>query len=141
MQDSEPTQAKRARTRAEIGAVIADLVCVVAFTFGGLGAHDETKSAESTASNFFEVVWPYALSALLVHDLLWRRRVDSRKVWPGGVIALVVVYVLGMAMRAVTGRGMAVGFLIVAAIFLTVTMLGWRLVWTALRGRQPSERG
>jgi len=37
-----------------------------------------------------------------------------------------VTYVLGMALRAASGRGLAVGFLIVAAIFLAATMLGWR---------------
>ena len=136
MSSSLDVKTKRSRTRADIAAVIADLVCTIAFTFGGLGAHDETKTVENTAANFFEVVWPFALSALLVHDVLWRWRIDSRKVWPGGVIALAVVYALGMALRAVTGRGMAAGFLIVAAIFLTLTMLGWRVVWAVRKGRK-----
>jgi hypothetical protein len=31
-----------------------------------------------------------------------------------------------MSLRAISGRGMAIGFLVVAALFLGLTMLGWR---------------
>ena len=69
-----------------------------------------------------------ALAALLAHLLLaWRDR-STLRVWPEGATVLAVTYVLGMILRALFGRGMALGFLIVAFLFLTVTMLGWRAV-------------
>jgi hypothetical protein len=33
-----------------------------------------------------------------------------------------------MLLRGLSGRGLAPGFLVVAAVFLAVTMLGWRVV-------------
>ena len=41
---------------------------------------------------------------------------------------LAITYVLGMLLRALSGRGMAPGFLVVAVLFLAITMLGWRAV-------------
>jgi hypothetical protein len=105
-----------------LAPLLADLVCVLAFAFGGKSSHEAGESGWVVLA----IVWPYALSALLAHAfLVWRSR-STRSVWPGGVIVLAVTYVLGMALRVLSGRGIAVGFLVVAAIFLAVTMLGWR---------------
>lgn len=73
------------------------------------------------------IVWPFALATVLGHaGLLWQRR-QSASLWPEGVTVLAVTYALGMLLRAVSGRGLAPGFLVVAAVFLAVTMLGWRV--------------
>jgi len=71
-------------------------------------------------------VWPYALAAGLVHGWLASRGRRAGRVWPEGGIVLGVTYVLGMILRAISGRGLAPGFLVVAGIFLALTILGWR---------------
>jgi hypothetical protein len=112
--------------------VLADLACVLVFAIAGKSSHEEN------ASNWvvLAIVWPYALAAGLAHlTLLWRRRMTSR-VWPEGAIVLAVVYLLGMALRAASGRGLATGFLVVAVVFLGATLLGWRaLLLVAARRR------
>jgi hypothetical protein len=61
------------------------------------------------------------------------------------VVILAVTYVLGMILRAISGRGLAVEFLVVAAAFLALTMLGWRGVaqlatrLRAPRSQEPAE--
>ena len=103
--------------------LLADLVCVLAFAFGGKSSH------EASDSNWIVlvIVWPYALAAALAHaGLLWRGR-PTRRIWPEGVVVLAVTYTLGMLLRVASGRGIAIGFLVVAIIFLTLTMLGWRV--------------
>jgi hypothetical protein len=104
--------------------LIADLVCVLALALGGKGSHE----ADASEWVVLAIVWPFAVAAVVAHGwLLWRGR-SARGVWPEGVFVLAVTYVLGMLLRGVSGRGLAVGFLVVAALFLALTMLGWRLV-------------
>lgn len=74
------------------------------------------------------IVWPFALAAVLAHLwLAWRGR-ETRRLWPEGMVVLAVTYVLGMLLRAASGRGLAPEFLVVAGAFLALTMLGWRAV-------------
>jgi Protein of unknown function (DUF3054) len=104
--------------------LLADLVCVLALAFGGKNTHEAGDSSWVV----LVIAWPFALAGVLAHvALVWRGRQASR-MWPEGVVVLAVTYVLGMLLRALSGRGLAPGFLVVAAIFLAVTMLGWRLI-------------
>ncbi len=105
--------------------IVLDLICVVAFSFGGKSAHESGDSNTVVLA----IVWPFAV-ALVVGwaGAIWNG-MRGLRVWPGGVTILVVTYVLGMLLRIVSGRGIALGFLIVAACFLALTMLGWRLVY------------
>jgi len=133
---SSTATSPRVRRAADIWAVVADLVCLLGFAAGGRSAHE----AHSSWLILFVIVWPYALACLVVHDVLWRRGVSSRRVWPGGVAVLVVTYVVGMLLRWATGRGIALGFLIVAICFLTLTMIGWRVLLLLWRRRRASFR-
>ncbi|GAA4728973.1 hypothetical protein GCM10023350_10210 [Nocardioides endophyticus] len=102
--------------------VLADLLCVLALALGGKNSHDEAGSLWLV----LVIAWPYAFAAVLAHLWLTLRGRQASRVWPDGAIVLVVTYVLGMALRAVSGRGLDPAFLVVAGIFLTLTMLGWR---------------
>jgi hypothetical protein len=104
--------------------VLADLVCVLVFAIAGKGSH------EASDSNWvvLAIVWPYVLSVVMAHAGLLLRGRPTRRTWPEGVVILAVTYVLGMVVRVVSGRGIAGGFLIVAFVFLTITLLGWRLI-------------
>lgn len=104
--------------------VVADLVCVLVFAFAGKTSHEPGRSDWVVLA----IVWPYALSVVLAHAGLLARHRDSRRLWPEGTTVLAVTFVLGMALRLVSGRGIAVGFLAVSIVFLAITMLGWRLV-------------
>ncbi len=115
--------------------VVADLVCVLAFAVGGKTSHE----AGDSESVVLAIVWPYALAVVVAHaGLLWRGRRTSRT-WPEGVVVLAVTYVLGMLLRAASGRGIAVGFLVVAVLFLALTMLGWRATVHFAQSRRPSR--
>jgi hypothetical protein len=111
-------------TRRWLWPLVADLACVLALAMGGKGTHDAGESAWVVLA----IAWPFALAAGLASLWLTSRGRHIRRTWPEGAIVLVVTYVLGMLLRAISGRGLAPGFLVVAAIFLAFTMLGWRVV-------------
>jgi hypothetical protein len=108
--------------RSALWPLVADLICVVAFAAGGKSAHDDA----STWWVIARIAWPYALACLLGYAILWRRGWDPLRWRPSGFTVLATTYVLGMVLRLISGRGIALGFLIVAVVFLSLTMLGWR---------------
>ncbi|MBA2953200.1 DUF3054 domain-containing protein [Nocardioides sp. CGMCC 1.13656] len=116
--------------------LVADLVCVLALALGGKSSHEPGDSDWVV----LVIAWPFAVAAVLGHVmLLWRGR-PTRRVWPEGATVVAVTYVLGMLLRSLSDRGLAPGFLVVAAVFLTVTMLGWRLVTSRLTRRAGARR-
>jgi hypothetical protein len=54
-------------------------------------------------------------------------------VWPAGVLAWLGTFAVGMLLRAATGQGTAVPFLIVAASVLGITLVGWRAAALGVR--------
>ena len=102
----------------------ADFACVIALAVGGRNSHDAGDSGWVVLA----IAWPFALAAGLAHALLASQGRRTRSVWPEGAIVVVATYGLGMLLRVLSGRGIAPGFLVVAAVFLAVTMLGWRAV-------------
>lgn len=108
---------------------VVDLVCVLALALGGKSAHE----AGAAAGVVLIIAWPFALAALLAHAELAVLGRSGYPVWPGGTAVLAATYALGMALRVLTGRGTAPAFLLVAAVFLLVTMLGWRVLWRLMR--------
>lgn len=95
---------------------------MLALAVGGKSSHEAGDSDWVVLA----IVWPFAVAAVLAHGWLLSRRRDARRVWPEAALVLAATYVVGMALRALSGRGLAPGFLVVAAIFLIVTMLGCR---------------
>lgn len=117
--------------------MVADLGCVLALAVGGKSSHEASDSGWVVLA----IGWPFALAAGLAHVWLISRGRQTRRAWPEGVTVLAVTYVLGMLLRAVSGRGMAPGFLLVAGAFLALTMLGWRVavrLATNLRAKRGS---
>ena len=72
--------------------------------------------------------WPFALAAVLAHTVLVLAGRRAERLWPEGVVVLLATYAVGMALRGLSGRGLAPAFLLVAFGFLALTMLGWRVV-------------
>jgi FtsH-binding integral membrane protein len=115
-------------------AVLCDLVCVVVFTVVGTVNHATAGALGHVAS----VAVPF-LVGLAVGWLATRAWRAPAQVWPTGVAVWFATVVLGLALRPVLGiGGVEPSFAIVTAVFLGVTMLGWRaLASFAARRRTP----
>lgn len=128
---------KASRTTDWLAPVLADLVCVGVFALAGRSSHESGSSGWVVVA----IMWPFALSVVAAHAIVLRSGRPARRVWPEGVAVLAVTYVLGMVLRVASGRGIAAGFLVVALVFLALTMLGWRTVrWLVTRRRTSRAR-
>lgn len=105
---------------------------MLAFAFGGKSSHEAGDSDWVVLL----IAWPFALGTVIAHCVLVGRGRDTTRVRPAGVVVLAATYVVGMALRVATSRGIAVAFLFVAIVFLGVTMLGWRAVAGLVSGRR-----
>ena len=124
------TPAPISRTTPVWPAAVADAVAVLVFTIVGIASHDG-----SLVAALGRVVWPFALAAAIgwAVSRAWR---DPARVWPTGVIIWAVTVLGGLALRGVTGGGLAWSFALVTAIFLAITMLGWRALVAGIRRGQ-----
>ena len=116
------------------GPLVADLACVLALAVAGKSSHEAGASGWVVLA----IAWPYALAAALAHAWLLARGRPTHRAWPEGATVLAVTYALGMLLRAVSGRGLAPAFLVVAGAFLAVTMLGWRVVVLVVARRRST---
>lgn len=108
--------------------LVLDLIVVAAFVLIGRATHEEGVLAVGT----LHALWPFLVS-LHVGWLLttpWLRPGALR----GGTLIWIITLVLGFGLRAVSGQGTALPFLVVATLVLGLGMLGWRLVRLLLRG-------
>lgn len=124
------TTAPASRTSPFWPALVADAVAVLVFTVVGITSHDG-----SLVAGLGRVVWPFALAAAIGWAVAraWR---DPARVWPTGVIIWAVTVLGGLALRGLSGGGLAWSFALVTAIFLAITMLGWRGLVTGIRRGQ-----
>lgn len=101
--------------------ILLDAGLVIAFAALGRRSHDEGV----TLSGVVEVAAPF-LIALAVGWLV-ARAWKAPAALQTGVVVWAVTVVLGLALRnAVFDRGVAVSFMIVAALTLGALLLGWR---------------
>ena len=101
-----------------------DLVAVLVFCAVGRASHQE----EATFAGYLMTVWPFALAlAVATAIVLATRRLRPENLAAGGIVWIVTV-ALGMILRAASGQGTALPFVIVATITLAVFFSVWRLV-------------
>ncbi|MGY3565894.1 DUF3054 domain-containing protein [Sinomonas sp. RB5] len=127
---SAPSAARAARPAAgpTIAAAVADLVIVLAFAATGRASHGEADAVAGVLAT----AWPFAVGLALAWALpLLHRR--PLAVWPAGVLAWLGTFAVGMLLRAATGQGTAVPFLIVAASVLGIALVGWRAAALGVR--------
>ncbi|MFD3593852.1 DUF3054 domain-containing protein [Nocardia sp. NPDC058640] len=109
-----------------------DALLVVVFCAIGRRSHDEAVLA-----GLLKTVWPFGLGLILgwaLAVLVARStRFDATALWPSGILIWACTLVGGMVFRAVSGQGVAVSFVIVAASVLALFLLGWRAAIRALR--------
>jgi hypothetical protein len=121
-----------ARTRSIVIALVLDIALVVAFAALGRASHES-----DVLGGLARTTWPF-LAGLAAGWLLTRGwRAPTAPVRTGlGVWAATVIG--GMLLRAVSGQGTALPFIIVATFALLVLLVGWRLL-TALAVRVRSR--
>lgn len=115
----QPTD--RPPARATLGALLIDLVCVVAFCAIGRRTHTEGL----TVGGIAETSWPFltgtALGWLLSRG--WQRPVALA---PTGLVVWMCTVVVAMLLRRATSHGTAVSFIVVASVTTAVLLIGWR---------------
>lgn len=106
-----------------------DVVAVLVFVVIGRRTHEEGLAAAGLA----RAAAPFIV-ALVVGWLATRAWSSPTRIRTGAGLAACTVG-LGMVLRRwVVGDGTATSFVIVAAVFLAATLIGWRLVATRLVG-------
>lgn len=120
-----------ASTRSHLPtAIIADVVLVAAFTVIGHLTHG---GAMETGA-FVQTAWPFlaGLAAAWVLTAAWRAPLAPLATGAGvwGVTILV-----GLMIRAGIGEGTAGAFILVAGLLNFATLVGWRVLATAVAGR------
>jgi hypothetical protein len=120
-----------ATTKSRAGlAALTDVICVLVFCAVGRRSHAEGLTAAGVA----ETAWPF-LTGTAVGWLLargWRRPTDPA---PTGLIVWIATVTVGMALRRLSGQGVAVSFVVVASTVTAVLLLGWRLLTRLTRLR------
>ena len=105
-------------------AALVDAAFVVVFVLIGRRSHAEGLDLVGVA----QTAWPFLL-ALAVGWAVARAWRHPLAVWPTAVVIWATTVIGGMLLRAVSGEGIEIAFIIVAATVLAVFLLGWRLVW------------
>src|SRR5690606_35040976 len=121
-----------------IGSFALDAALVTAFAATGLASHDSAGLA-----GLWRPAWPClaALAAGWAVTLAWRAPAAPVRT---GLGVWAVTLIGGMLLRAASGQGTAVPFLVVATLVLLVALVGWRAIASGVaraRGRRPAVRG
>ena len=124
MSTQHPSATGSSSSRAVVLAGVVDLVLVIAFAAIGRASHDEDALA---IAGLWTTAWPF-LAGLAIGwtiALAWRAPIEPVRT---GLPVWAVTVVGGMILRAASGQGVQVAFVIVAAIVLLVFLVGWRLI-------------
>ena len=130
---SERSDTNRSRSRTIALALVVDTVLVVAFAALGRASHDS-----DILGGLWQTAWPFLVGLAVgwLVTLAWRAPLEPVRtglgVWAATVIG-------GMLLRAASGQGTAVAFIIVATLTLLVLLVGWRVI-AALVVRRRSRR-
>ncbi|MCM6777470.1 DUF3054 domain-containing protein [Nocardia sp. CDC159] len=117
---------------------VLDALLVIVFCAIGRRSHHE-----AIAAGLLRTLWPFGTGLLIGWALgLWLfagnewasaiKRFDGRRLWPTGVVIWLSTLIGGMALRVLSGQGIAPSFVLVAGSVLAFFLLGWRLAWKAL---------
>lgn len=118
-------------------AVVLDVVLVVVFAIIGRATHHDGVLGEG-GIGLATTAWPFlaALGIGWLVSLAWRSPFAPLRT--GAPIWLTTV-VGGMLLRALSGQGTAVPFIIVATLTLLALLVGWRLIAALVRLRRRSS--
>lgn len=114
------------RAAASALALVLDVVLVVVFAATGRASHDSDVLA-----GLWQTSWPF-LAGLALGWLIargWRAPTAPLRT---GAIVWAATVIGGMLLRAVSGQGTAVPFIVVATLTLLVALVGWRALATTI---------
>lgn len=116
-------------TRTALFALIADVLLVVAFAALGRASHNDPVLGDERGLGLAQTAWPFlvALGVGWVVTLAFRKPLAPLRT---GVPVWLITVAGGMLLRAVSGQGTAIAFIIVATLTLLLLLVGWRLVAT-----------
>ncbi|MWB98579.1 DUF3054 family protein [Agromyces sp. MMS17-SY077] len=116
-----------------VGAAAFDLVLVAVFVVIGRASHDEDPII-----GMLVTLWPFAVGLAIgwVATRAWRRPAALVRT---GLPVWVATVAIGMLLRAASGQGTAVAFVVVATVALALFLLGWRGI-AALVARRSVRR-
>jgi hypothetical protein len=126
-----PTARTTPSPRSAVVALAIDAALVVVFAAIGRASHAEDLAGLATTA------WPFLLALLIgwAASRAWR---DPRAPLRTGLPVWIVTVSGGMLLRAVSGQGVQVAFIVVAASVLLILLVGWRLVGALIpRIRRP----
>ena len=117
-----PTARTTPSPRSAVVALAIDAALVVVFAAIGRASH-----AEDLLAGLATTAWPFLLALLIgwAASRAWR---DPRAPLRTGLPVWIVTVSGGMLLRAVSGQGVQVAFIVVAAFVLLLLLVGWRLV-------------
>ncbi|RWR23274.1 DUF3054 domain-containing protein [Microbacterium enclense] len=112
--------------RSVLLALLVDAALVVVFAAIGRATHDGDVLGPA-GSGLATTAWPFLVGLLLgwAVSIGWRRPLAPLRT---GLPVWAVTLVVGMLLRALSGQGIAVAFIIVAGITLLLFLVGWRAI-------------
>jgi hypothetical protein len=116
------TDAPQVRTATVVRAAVADAALIVLFVILGRKSHHEDGSFLAAT---FRVAAPFLIGATVgwLASRAWRAPLDLNT----GIVVWLATIVVGMLLRNLAfDRGTALPFIIVAASFTLVFLVGWR---------------
>ena len=109
---------------ARLLAPLLDLLAVLVFALVGRRSHAHGITLGGVLETAAPVLCGTAAGWLLASLTLDA----SPRTWQFGTIVVVATVVVGMLLRRLAATGTAPSFIIVATLFLTATLIGWRLL-------------
>ena len=127
--------------RAALGAFALDAFLVTVFAAIGRATHEGDPFGPG-GTGLAHTAWPFlvALVAAWLIVVAWRRPAAPVRT---GVPVWAITVAGGMLLRAVSGQGTAVAFIIVATVTLLAFLVGWRAIAAgigAVRSRRAPAR-
>jgi peptidoglycan/LPS O-acetylase OafA/YrhL len=124
----------RPRAASVVWAGVIDLVLVLMFVLIGRGSHEEGFTLLGT----LETAWPFVVGLAIGWLAMRAWRQPWRVRWTGAGIWLATV-IVGILLRAVSGQGIALAFVVVATVVLAVFLLGWRAIALLVERRRRTR--
>jgi len=113
-----------------------DLLSVLIFVAIGRHAHNHGL----TWKGMFSTIWPFGVGLLAgwIYLRLSKRSAASMR---SGFAVVLFTVVIGMILRVISGQGTAVTFIVVALVFLSLFLVGWRWIYFRLGRGIESKKG
>ncbi|MBG6225532.1 hypothetical protein IWX63_002105 [Arthrobacter sp. CAN_A2] len=132
LRPAHPASSRSARARtAPFVWGIADVVLILVFAASGRRTHEHGV----TVAGVLDTAWPFLL-AYAVAALAARAWRSPGAAWPTGVVLWLVTVAGGLAVRAMSGAGVAPSFQVVTLIVLGAFLLLPRVVLRTIRRRR-----